>query len=130
MNYFTDAEMRCRCCNVNHCTSSLMDALNALRLAIGKPITVTSGYRCRKHNAEVGGEPNSQHCTGNAADVKVEGMTPAEIYRAALKIPAFGGFGVASTFCHLDVRVVSAKWCYGSDGKQCAWDLKLDEVSA
>lgn len=126
--HFPDAELKCPCCGVNECTQQLVDALEELRAVVG-PITVTSGYRCPNHNAKVGGEPNSQHCLGRAADVKVSRLTPAEVYRQAAKIPAFGGFGVAERFTHLDVRPVHARWCYGPDGKQCAWNSQIEVIA-
>lgn len=43
--------------------------LDPLREAWGKPITVTSGYRCAALNKAVGGVPTSMHLTGNAADI-------------------------------------------------------------
>lgn len=43
--------------------------LDPLREAYGKPITVTSGYRCPKLNTAVKGAKNSQHVTGQAADI-------------------------------------------------------------
>lgn len=43
--------------------------LDPARERLGKSITVNSGYRCPKHNAEVGGVANSQHMKGEAADV-------------------------------------------------------------
>lgn len=43
--------------------------LDPLRKAYGKPITVTSGYRCKELNKAVGGVSNSQHTTGCAADI-------------------------------------------------------------
>lgn len=43
--------------------------LDPAREALGKPITVNSGFRCPLHNAAVGGVPNSQHLRGEAADV-------------------------------------------------------------
>ena len=43
--------------------------LDPLREAYGKPIRVTSGYRCPKLNTLVGGSPNSQHMRGEAADI-------------------------------------------------------------
>ena len=46
------------CCNV----------LEPLRRFVG-PITIGSGYRCAKLNAAVGGVKNSQHMTGEAADI-------------------------------------------------------------
>lgn len=44
--------------------------LEPLRKMAGVPIIVTSGYRCPKLNAAVGGEPTSQHMRGEAADIK------------------------------------------------------------
>ena len=41
--------------------------LDPLREAYGKPITVTSGYRCPKLNTAVKGAKNSQHIKGQAA---------------------------------------------------------------
>lgn len=43
--------------------------LDPARERLGKPITVSSGYRCPLHNATVGGVANSQHMRGEAADV-------------------------------------------------------------
>lgn len=43
--------------------------LDPLREAFGRPIIVTSGYRSRRLNAEVGGVRNSQHLRGQAADI-------------------------------------------------------------
>lgn len=46
------------------------EVLEPLRKMAGVPIIVTSGYRCPKLNAAVGGEPTSQHMRGEAADIK------------------------------------------------------------
>ena len=43
--------------------------LQPLRDRYGKPITVTSGYRCSKLNKAVGGVSTSQHLKGEAADL-------------------------------------------------------------
>lgn len=43
--------------------------LDPLREAYGKPIVVTSGYRCDKLNKAVGGAKNSHHRFGMAADI-------------------------------------------------------------
>lgn len=43
--------------------------LDPLRKAYGKPIKVTSGYRCPMLNRAVGGARNSQHIKGEAADI-------------------------------------------------------------
>lgn len=47
------------------------NVLDPLRKAYGKPITVTSGYRCEKLNRLVGGVTNSDHLLGMAADLDV-----------------------------------------------------------
>ena len=44
--------------------------LDPLRWAWGGAINVTSGYRCPKLNAAVGGVKGSQHLLGQAADIK------------------------------------------------------------
>lgn len=45
------------------------DVLDPLREEWGAPIIVTSGYRCVRLNAAVGGARSSQHVTGQAADI-------------------------------------------------------------
>ena len=50
--------------------ATLVDTvLDPLREAWGKPITVTSGYRCPALNAAVGGVSTSLHQIGRAADI-------------------------------------------------------------
>ena len=44
--------------------------LDPLRQAYGKPIIVTSGYRCDKLNKAIGGASTSQHKEGLAADIR------------------------------------------------------------
>ena len=43
--------------------------LDRLRSEWGRPIIVTSGYRCKELNAAVGGARYSQHLKGQAADI-------------------------------------------------------------
>lgn len=132
--HFSEAELACHHCGVNACQQVLVDSLEALRVAVGVPVTIDDAYRCAVHNAAVGGVPHSQHELGMAADIKIQGMTPAQMYKAALRIPAFaaGGIGVAEHggYIHVDVRgawgTPEARWCYGANGQQCAWDPKLD----
>lgn len=45
------------------------DCLNPARIMYGHPVIVTSGFRCAKLNSAVGGETNSQHKKGQAADI-------------------------------------------------------------
>ena len=47
--------------------------LEPLRVAMGEPIKIGSGYRCEKLNKAVGGVSNSQHVNGEAADLCIDG---------------------------------------------------------
>jgi hypothetical protein len=54
------------------------NVLDPLRKLWGKPIIVTSGFRCAKLNRAVGGVAKSQHTKGQAADIRtVENTTMA-----------------------------------------------------
>lgn len=50
--------------------------LDPLREEYGEPIIVTSGYRCEKLNAAVGGVKTSQHRLGQAADIRTVSDKP------------------------------------------------------
>jgi hypothetical protein len=47
--------------------------LEPLRKAMGEPIKIGSGFRCQQLNKAVGGVSNSQHLTGQAADLCIDG---------------------------------------------------------
>ncbi|WP_294912372.1 D-Ala-D-Ala carboxypeptidase family metallohydrolase [uncultured Gilliamella sp.] len=53
--------------------------LELVRKALGKPIIITSGYRCPALNARVGGVSTSAHTKGLAVDFKSSFGTPKEI---------------------------------------------------
>ena len=75
MKWFKEKEFACKCCgqlpplareNVKALVSEVLDPV---REKLGMPIVVNSGYRCERHNKDVGGVRNSQHLRGEAADV-------------------------------------------------------------
>ena len=55
------------------------NVLDPLREALGRPITVSSGYRSPLVNRAVGGASSSQHVLGQAADIVVPGMHVTEV---------------------------------------------------
>ena len=77
MKWFKEGEFRCRCCgglppDAQENIRALVEAvLDPARERYGGPVTVNSGYRCAKHNREVGGVSASQHLRGEAADITV-----------------------------------------------------------
>lgn len=50
------------------------NVLEPLRVAMGKPMRVNSGYRGPEANKAVGGSTTSQHCKGEAADIEFDGF--------------------------------------------------------
>src|SRR5690606_13785286 len=55
--------------------------LQPLRDALGTPVLVNSGFRSAAVNKAVGGAATSQHRLGQAADIRVNGMTSAQLAR-------------------------------------------------
>lgn len=86
----------------------LLDGLEELRKLVNAPIHINSGFRSVEWNREIGGEPNSHHTHGRAADITISGFKPDEIARFAERVQVFrnGGIGVypQKGFVHVDVR--------------------------
>lgn len=91
MEYFTMGEFirsdtaaklgidnRCKMEHVPNIKALVANVLDPLRKAYGKPIRITSGFRCPKLNKAVGGSPTSQHMSGMAADIVGTPNTVAE----------------------------------------------------
>lgn len=64
--------------------------LEPLRIAVGKPVIVSSGFRSVAVNAIVKGSRFSDHMQGLAADITIPGMTPLQVCQkiTELKLPA------------------------------------------
>lgn len=63
--------------------------LDPLREAYGKPIVITSGYRCPELNKAVKGASKSQHVKGEAADIRTQSDKPEDnkkLFDLALKL--------------------------------------------
>jgi len=53
--------------------------LEIVRAHFNAPVTINSAYRSPVYNREAGGAPNSQHLSGRAADIVIDGVTPDEV---------------------------------------------------
>ena len=70
--------------------SLIINCLDPIRELYGKPIIVTSGYRCKELNKAVKGADDSQHTKGEAADlVPASGGNLKDLYRAIIQ---FGNY--------------------------------------
>lgn len=89
--------------------SVLAEQLQILRDEIGRPISISSGYRSPAHNAKIKGAKNSYHVKGMAADIKVKGMQPKDVKDVILKLMQEGkiikgGLKAYVTWVHYDFR--------------------------
>ena len=110
--HFTDKEMDCSCGCEKTVSPKLLVRQEALRALLDKPLLVTSGARCERHNREVGGRPHSWHLKGLAVDIaSKDSKLRIEIVRNAGKL-GFNGIGIAKTFIHLDLRSVEEQVCF------------------
>ena len=111
MKYFKMKEFECRdgCAMPASARENIealvQDVLDPARERLGEPIYVNSGYRCPRHNAAVGGVPNSQHMRGEAADIRlVEIADNAEIVSAIKENGRWDQMIVYPTFVHVSYK--------------------------
>lgn len=116
---FKVSEFACHgngCCDTVKIDSLLVDYLQKIRNHFGKTVTISSGYRCPTHNKSVNGATASRHATGQAADIVIKGVTPAEIakYAESIGIKGIGLYETAKDgyFVHIDTRTYKSFW-YG-----------------
>lgn len=69
-----------------HLIRLVRQVLDPARSALGKPITVNSGYRCPQLNKAVGGAPKSYHLLGRAADITTNGCN-RRLYNILQSLP-------------------------------------------
>lgn len=111
-HYFAREEFACGCgCGFDTVDYTLATVLEQLRFDFKRAVAVTSGARCAKHNKAVGGEPDSQHLKGKAADIQVAGISTSDVYTYLNKrYPDRFGLGVYDGWVHIDVRGGYARW--------------------
>jgi len=146
--HFTERDFACKdgCGYGTHpddVVTELPQLLEAARLTLGRPIYVTSGCRCAKHNEAEGGKPTSAHTRGAAADLRISGglqrwetlvalivgalwmmgMLRSQPWLALARLrTVVRGLGVGPTFVHVDVDEQladdgkrPAAWGYGAE---------------
>ena len=90
-----------------------LEKLDVLRAAFGRPLALSSAYRCPAHNAAVSktGE-RGPHTTGKAVDILAHGPDAVTLLRLASQ-QGFTGIGVSqrgfsgSRFLHVDMLSAS-----------------------
>lgn len=111
--HFNSSEFDCHCnypeCDFTYIDSDLIDYLELKRNGLGKPLHVNSGYRCTRHNKDVGGKRGSIHPTGKAADIS---FGDTDITDKSSLFQDADGLGIykKQKFLHVDVRGYTARW--------------------
>ena len=116
---FKSTEFDCHgsgCCSTTLIDEQLVNYLQNIRNHFNKPVNISSAYRCITHNKKIGGATGSKHSKGQAADIYINGVSPAEIAKYAESIGILG-IGLYETnsdgyFVHIDTRTTKSFW-YG-----------------
>lgn len=84
----------------------LVFALEKIRAKFGgKALHINSGVRCLAHNSKTpGASTGSKHVTGEAADIRIDGVHPDKVADFAETLPEVGGVGRYNGRTHVDVR--------------------------
>lgn len=136
--HFNSDEFDCQgtgCCKETIINEKLLDILEMNSEQFGKPIRINSGYRCPKHNAEVGGANGSRHTKGDAADIAIHGIMPQSVAQFN-ESKGVKGIGLYNSFVHLDTRDAKSFWYTDKQipkatfGNFAQNDVKNDELLA
>ncbi len=111
--YFKTAEFDCQCkhdsCVEQKISIELVKKLQDVRVELARPVKVTSGFRCSKHQADLRSSGVntvvarvSTHELGNAADIRPVDRNMTGFLEIVEK--SFLSIGLAKTFLHVDLR--------------------------
>lgn len=116
---FKSTEFDCNgtnCCKETIIDVDLVNFLQKIRDHFGKPVNISSAYRCETHNARTqNASKQSKHMYGMAADITVSGIASTEVakYAESIGILGIGLYPPADgNFVHIDTRSTKSFW-YG-----------------
>ena len=99
--HFKREEFNCHCCGIEKMDDEFLRRLDQARDLAGVPFGILSGYRCPKHNAEVGSKALN-HPRGKAADIRTNIGPHRILVLQGLILAGFRRIGIAKTFIHAD----------------------------
>lgn len=111
IKHFKRKEFKCKCGNI-YCNGypaepqeKLVKVADRVREHFNASATVSSGLRCKQHNANVGGVSNSRHLSGKAMDFCIAGKTAAQVLAYVQKQPEIRySYAIDNRFVHMDIQ--------------------------
>ena len=102
MKHFEKKEFACPCCGAVVLQDEFAERLDVSRSIAKVPFKINSGYRCKAHNASVGGKDTSSHRLGWAADIEAKSSRIRYKILDGLIRAGIKRIGVGKTFIHAD----------------------------
>lgn len=113
IRYWSPEEFRCRCGEYHapYCDGfpvlpdrTLLELVDDLRHNAGRPGHRSSAIRCYQHNIDSNGVSDSRHLKGKALDFYIEGMSGAQLLKAAQADPRTRyAYIIEGQWVHVDV---------------------------
>lgn len=111
IKHFKKSEFACKC-GGKYCNGypadpkeKLIRAADDVREHFGKSMFVSSGLRCKQHNANVGGVSNSRHLSGKAMDFCISGVSAAQILSyVKQKKEIRYAYAIDGSYVHMDIE--------------------------
>lgn len=109
IKYFNRSEYRCKCGKCGgfpvEPNKTLVKAADKVRIHFDVPVTLSSGVRCKTHNANVGGVSGSRHLSGKAMDFCVSGKNAATTLAYVQTLPEIRyAYAIDGSYVHMDVN--------------------------
>ena len=109
IEFFTEEEFRCKCggryCNgyPARMQEQVVRICDSARRQFDRPGHVSSGLRCRTHNANEGGVADSQHMYGEAVDLMIEGISADQLLAYIQTLSHRYAYPINGTNVHVDI---------------------------
>lgn len=110
IQYFSRKEFACKC--GRYCDGypvqmqrAVVELADRARVELNGVGFVSSGLRCTRHNANVGGVSDSRHLIGKAIDLRIEGKSARQTLAWAKKQPQVRyAYAIDTSFVHIDIQ--------------------------